>query len=959
MFYTMIEKVRDKWLVSYKCIVRSLIQYMEGKKKLRDAQIEAIKTYLFLKIDCQNKPLAELFCEGKFNSITDKEIDDLEVSTSTRNELKNNKAALALYEYAIQKNSKGEIVSEKIVAEIKKNPDSIDYDSFFRNAFYNVSYSDYLFSLPMGAGKTYLMAAFIYIDLYFANNEPKNPLFAHNFIILAPSGLKSSVVPSLKTIRNFDPSWVLPDPSASNLKKMIKFEVLDQGKTEKKSNKIKNPNVQKISLYQPFEDLFGLVVVTNAEKVILDGVSIESKDWFEDEKDAKEKAANELRHIIGKIPSLAIFIDEVHHATDSEKKLRSVVTRWMEKKTVTGVLGFSGTPYLEKQEKIPVSNNLSVSSSDISNTVYYYPLIDAIGNFLKRPIVKISNNKNSLEIVEKGIREFLDTYKDTVYSRPPRMLTAKLGIYCGKGIDFLEEEVFPLVCSIVKNYGMNPDEIILKFHGGNKNHPNTTENQVQFDILDTTESKKRIVLLCQIGKEGWDCRSLTGIILSQEGDCPTNMVLQTACRCLRQVDKSKEETALIYLNESNAEKLNKQLIVQQKISLDEFQKGKVQNTKKRNRYDRTDYLKVPPIDFYQLKVTYKTAVTNLPETEKEIKESTNDLQLSPEVIKVQKDFDTEKTTTTVNDTEQGNVPASFNQWIYTISNESFGFLRSSQLYVYETTLQKIFEIITYKTNNNTFFSSKYNQGEVRSNIRKAFYEKRDFTTEEELISQKAHLLAVANFTKEIEIKDDSCLYPDENKTEKIIQDDEGKLSISPEVQQTIDLLGKIGKKTEALALKDSYSSYPHKNRTFHYIPYRTDSSFEQKFLEEILINSVISDKNLEVYYNGDNSLTEFQISCYKKNGKSWNYVGMYTPDFLIIQRKDTEIHKAIIVETKGSLYANDPHFIDRKNFTQDTFIKENNQKFGYDKFTYLYLEDNLSENDRIVKTTEVINDFFV
>ena len=39
--------------------------------------------------------------------------------------------------------------------------------------FYNVSYADYLISLPMGAGKTYLMAAFIYLDLYFAQNGTK------------------------------------------------------------------------------------------------------------------------------------------------------------------------------------------------------------------------------------------------------------------------------------------------------------------------------------------------------------------------------------------------------------------------------------------------------------------------------------------------------------------------------------------------------------------------------------------------------------------------------------------------------------------------------------------------------------------------------------------------------------------------------------------------------------------
>ena len=40
------------------------------------------------------------------------------------------------------------------------------------------------------------MAASIYLDLYFARNELHNPAFAHNFMIFAPSGLKSSVVPA-------------------------------------------------------------------------------------------------------------------------------------------------------------------------------------------------------------------------------------------------------------------------------------------------------------------------------------------------------------------------------------------------------------------------------------------------------------------------------------------------------------------------------------------------------------------------------------------------------------------------------------------------------------------------------------------------------------------------------------------------------------------------------------------
>lgn len=41
------------------------------------------------------------------------------------------------------------------------------------------------------------------------------------------------------------------EPAATDIKRMISFEVLDQSKTAKKSNKTKNPNVQKIANHQP------------------------------------------------------------------------------------------------------------------------------------------------------------------------------------------------------------------------------------------------------------------------------------------------------------------------------------------------------------------------------------------------------------------------------------------------------------------------------------------------------------------------------------------------------------------------------------------------------------------------------------------------------------------------------------------------------------------------------------
>ena len=43
---------------------------------------------------------------------------------------------------------------------------------------------------------------------------------------------------------------------------------------------------------------------------------------FEESEDDKDRQANELRNLIGKLPSLSIFIDEVHHAVSDEIKLR-------------------------------------------------------------------------------------------------------------------------------------------------------------------------------------------------------------------------------------------------------------------------------------------------------------------------------------------------------------------------------------------------------------------------------------------------------------------------------------------------------------------------------------------------------------------------------------------------------------------------------------------------------------
>lgn len=773
MFYQLIQNKRDLWFQSPDCTVRDLVDYIYQRGMMRDAQIDAIKTYLYLKIACQGQPLWKLFAEGKFN-ITD--VDAEEINVEARDTMMQNPAALALYQYSRQKDRNGTQIAPELEQFIRQHAREIDYEQVLKDIFYGVTYSDYLFSLPMGAGKTYLMAAFIYIDLYFAQNEPMNPIWAHNFLILAPSGLKSSIIPSLRSIQNFDVSWLFPEATVASLKRLVKFEVLDELKSAKNSNLVKNPNARKINQYLQDGAMMGLVAVTNAEKVILDRWEENDekvKNAFSDDELRQLTIANELRHTIGKIPSLSIFIDEVHHASDGEIKLRQVVTQWATaNKSFCNVLGFSGTPYVEKAEKVTLGGSFDIKNTNITNVVYYYPLIEGIDNFLKRPEVKLADN-DMLTIVNNGVHEFLDKYKDTVYADGT---CAKLAVYCGQ-IPALEEEIYPLVSEIVTEYGLNPAEVILKRHKGSsskkvgvKKYPEPEGSEAAFTMLDSSSSKVRIILLVQIGKEGWDCKSLTGVILPHEGACHKNMVLQTSCRCLRQVIRGEREKALIWMNKWNADKLNRELKQQQNITLQEFGNKPETELKHIERHSRMDKMQVPPIDFYQLKVEYEIQIV---EEQPDTTERFTDLDLLKKAdasIATVQDL-TGKIVDYQQLLQEEGECLSYHWWLEKIVEESFETLSIENILQYDLQLHSIFEAITKPMvggdGERRMEDAKYDHQQIRASIRKVFVPKRDYTIVDEVVPETASILSVER-PKPLDVLDDSRFYPSQETMDNIL-----------------------------------------------------------------------------------------------------------------------------------------------------------------------------------------------
>lgn len=424
---------------------------------------------------------------------------------------------------------------------------------------------------------------------------------------------------------------------------------------------------------------------------------------------------------------------------------------------------------------------------------------------------------------------------------------------------------------------------------------------------------------------------------------------------MRQIDKNAPETALIYLNDTNAGKLNDELQKQQHISLKEFSQGGDLKKVTLNRYDRTAYLKLPKVDFYQLKVSYETLITEPANPEAFIPKAAHGAENQTGLVRTT-DFSMETLSIAADNDERGTEHASYMEWLTAISKGSFGQLPISELRKHEDALRQVFATITYEKNGSRYFSSRYYVSAVNANIRKAFCDKRSFETKQELVPQEASLLNIVNFTPIVTTEHPEDYYPKQATVERIMQDDAGKLKMNAKQQQLYDLALELGNQDIIASIMKETGSHPQKDRSFHYLPYHTDSGFERLFMDEVLALPEMQSLDLELYYNGDRAMTEFKIKCYRQHGNRWDYFGMYTPDFLLIQRRDGIIHKAIIVETKGEGF--EKTFEEKQKFIEESFVQQNNIRFCYSRFDFLYLPDILSDQKRIEKTQRQISVFF-
>lgn len=541
----------------------AILRHIEKIDTLRVPQRRAIEAYLWLKLQGNNRCLADLVADGAL----------LDPGLAREHDCSDNGDIYQpLQQFLLI------FAGENALPDMKRSVrrdlamQKFDWQSELRSMLHDFDYPNHLYSLPMGAGKTYLMAAFIAIDLHFSRLLPDDRRFAHNFIVFAPHAAKTAILPSLKTIREFDPGWVLPSAAAEETRRELRVEVLDSPRAARRDTRVNNPNLEKVNrLLQSRQR--GLVFITNAEKVVLEQLSEHDASHASmgvKERERLEKT-NALRARMAKIPNLAVFLDEVHHAYQSahnrqEKKLRRAISVLGADDNLIGVIGFSGTPFVKS--RVDIGGN-SLRLETLQDVVYDFPLARGIGTFLKTPQVVCREDVQEAAFVCAALDDFFDAY-DTTYDDDTQ---SKIAFYC-PSIKVLNEEILPVVKQWYAEHRAGKEGEIFAYYAASGNayrdYPLPREALAEFHNLDTSHSGRRVVLLVAVGKEGWDCRSLAAVALPRRATT-RNFVLQAACRCLREVHDAAKERALVYLGDGNYQIFADQLRENHDLSVDEFQ----------------------------------------------------------------------------------------------------------------------------------------------------------------------------------------------------------------------------------------------------------------------------------------------------------------------------------------------------------------------------------------------------
>lgn len=549
---------------------------------LRQPQYEAFEMYVFLKEYLGNPHLADLFDYWHKNKMIDGANENASIPFIFDNS--------RFYE-------------DGLFSII----DTTNRDTLF--AFFEQlrdlrqDYSNYIFALTMGTGKTILMALCIFYEFLLAHKYPHDERFCHNALVLAPD---TTVLQSLKEIQTFDKAKVFTEKYANVLNTIIKFHFLDEDGVVLSTMDGSDFNLiistsQKIILKKKHKDekAENLLFKDSWQDAIKDNPNADLY-MLDDE---SELMANQRYQKLTRLKQLGIYVDEAHHAfgkslkndmldRTKETSLRLTIDGLVKELDVAGTkvvacYNFTGTPYIE--------NRL------MPEVVYEYGLKEAIDSgYLKKTFIDDYANVQTQSFVSNAVESFVKQHRNEkgVWNRYENMLP-KMALFATT-IDELNNELRPALETALRKFDISEEAILVNV-GDDK--LTKQDDLREFLKLDTPESKKQFILLVGKGKEGWNCRSLFSVALFRKPKS-TIFVLQATMRCLRSITET-QQTGQIFLSTENLSILQDELNKNFKVSVDDLKGNDNSNKKVRPIYVRKK------VSVKMIEQTYEYKITKL------------------------------------------------------------------------------------------------------------------------------------------------------------------------------------------------------------------------------------------------------------------------------------------------------------------------------------------------------------
>ncbi len=536
LFKKLQEQIKSWRAIDYKCPefpqIKEILNFNKLEdgsfKFLRKPQFEAIEAYLYLRFILKTPQTIELY---KMLFEDDK---------------------MALFKMLgishINKDAIDDVDLERVLIRIKTDAEFVKKHKYQTlHEALNLDYASYILALAMGTGKTILIGSIIAIEFAIAIDfkeleTPQDVKLMHNALIFAPG---KTIIESLREISDIAFDKILPARLFKKLAPNLKINYTKDG--DKRFD-----GVIEGGLYN--------ILVTNCEKIILRNVSSKN-DLFNQKAEEKTLTENLRLQKITSLEGLGVFSDEAHNTYgnnlgDDLKRVRETINHIHKNTDLVCVINTTGTPYFKKEP--------------LKEVVFWYSLEEGIkDNILK----SVKNNivsynfdgTNEGEIIGDIIKDFFVSYGEVrLYSGQ----MAKIAFYF-KSEDHLQDCKLAIEKALT-TISQSPTLILV-------NTQKSSKKEIEdFNKLNSPESQKRIVLLIDKGKEGWNCPSLFATALIREASSSNNFILQASTRCLRQVKENKER-AKIYLSSKNIEILDKELQENFNISIGDF--GSEDNSK--------------------------------------------------------------------------------------------------------------------------------------------------------------------------------------------------------------------------------------------------------------------------------------------------------------------------------------------------------------------------------------------